>query len=568
MNRTWSILAGWSKQPWWPWALLALLFVLNAAAAVAYVTQDFTLRSMDSGPHIVATTQAYSMVADQGLEGALLVARGAKAGWYPTAGYLFWAALVSVTGRSLLTFRLLNLLFWALLYLAMFILGRRIHSAGAGLLSVAIVSCYPGLYSESHHFGLDFPGTAIVATNILLLISSRGFTRRWYCVAAGVGIGAGFLIHPMTVFFVLVPAPVLATLSLLRRPEGFGTARRTVSMINAGLVVLTAGLVTAIWWFGRLDEIRDIVLFHQGKSRTAAAPSGPGFLFYLKMLPWCCTPFLLLVGLLSLRRGPDHPRSSMKTSTLPRVVVWTWLLGGLLALALLSRQENYLRYMLPLCPALALVTARGVMSIRYRKPRWAIITITVVVAVGTRYLDSTPRIGPLDFVRGGSRPLYDCAGPPVIDPALRAAAEAVVTVSKHRPRARRLAVNIAIHPELDNPNVDWKASTLLAIRFPGVEIGGTDFLVFKYGATASSPCLGGRFYNQRSDHHVCIGGAFFPAPRRMEIEQRYLLAFGPMSPAADDASATPRGVKLMEMTVDAPGGPRWGEVVKVSVWRY
>jgi len=278
------------------WVLLVLLFLLHALANVVYIHQDWTMRSYDGPPHLEAQAQVHNVISLEGLEGLKRVIRPKPPGWWPAAGYLPWVAMSGILGQGFTELRIYNLAFLALLLVSVLSIGRRIHSWRAGLLAAALVSFYPVVYGECRQFGVDFPSAAVLALNVLLLLRTDGLSRGGRSALFGAAVGLGMLIRPQTAFFIALPAAAVLAGSLWRPP---GRPRWTVAL-NASLALAAALACSAIWWFGQVPEIRYALRFHQQTAAKLCDLREPSPLFYLKVIPWALSPFLLLALVVSL----------------------------------------------------------------------------------------------------------------------------------------------------------------------------------------------------------------------------------------------------------------------------
>jgi hypothetical protein len=430
-------------------ALLAALLLAHGVANVVWISRDLTLRSEDAGPHLDAQAQAYNVVAEQGLAGVWRVARGGSAGIWPGAGTLPWVAGGALAGQGLTCLRLLNLVFIGVLVLAVYGLGRRLGSESVGLIAATLVSLYPLVYGEGRQFGADLPGAAMTALTFWALVATDRLSRMGRCAWLGLALGFGVLIRPQVLLFVVPGSLVTLGLALLDKQ---GASRRRV-LLGALLAASVAAAISGVWWVGRLGEIAAFVGSHQeglahhseeGRSLLA------GLSYYLHALPRSVTPFQLLTlalaggALLLELRGKRDPRL---------VILLVWLLGGLLILAFFTARSG--RYLLPLCPALALVTAYGLCAVPHRGSRRLIIVITLGVASLSWFWDSF-------FGRGA----------PAADPALRAATEVSALLQRQVPGGARIGVHLEDGCGPRRAPVGWLTSPVLRMRFRGIRISG------------------------------------------------------------------------------------------------
>ena len=469
--------------------ILLGIWIAHVAMNAAWIHQDTSFRSFDGPPHLDAAAHAHGLVRANGLRGVLQVARGNRAGCWPSAGYLTWVLPSMITGTSIPTLRNLNLVFLALLLVSVYAIGRRVHSRRAGLLAAALVTLYPALYGESRQFGVDFPGTAITAAGVALLLYTERFSRLRTCLLLGLLVGLGVLLRPQICFFLAGPTVLLLASALLRP----GDAGRKRVLLNVAACAAVAAAASAVWWRGRLGEILGAFVFHQEEAEKICEVYETSALFYVKMLPACFSATLLLAalaGVLGLLAGGARPARAGWLVGPRFVLVLAWLLVGFAVLSYI--RVNHLRYMLPLAPALALVTAVGLMSVAGGWFRKVVIALFLAAAAASLVLDSHPATGPLPL--GFPNRLVKLSnGPPRQDTLIKAADRVATQLLRRHGSGRDLEVRLAAARHTAFSRVFWLVSPVLRTRLPGIVIRfhppigshevGTDGADFHIGCT-------------------------------------------------------------------------------------
>jgi hypothetical protein len=496
-----------------------IIFTARATLDAAWIADDLTLRSYDAGPQAEAQAYANGLVAARGAAGAAGVARGAAAGLWPTAGYLPGVLLTQLLGDGISGLKRANLFYLAALLVCLFLLGRRLHSAAAGLLAAALVTLYPGVYGEGRQFGVDLPGMVVLTFNVLLLVDNRDWRGPGRAAALGLGAGIGALIRPQSLLFVALPALYLLVRALWRA-DGRGRLR---ALAVAALAALTAAGTSAPWWAGRLGEIAELAARHrtgelgEGIPTTVSSP-----LFYAKALPWCASPFLLLLAVVAVG-GIVEARVKARATRFgggALGLLVTWLAGG--GALLCSFSVRAMRYMLPLCPALALLTACGLLTVASRRVRRLLVGLTLGVGGLTLVVDSffvagPVRFGPDPYPGNQELRLVVTSGPPGTNPAV-VAGEALAGAIR---RSYGPAGELVIEYEAGAPEALWTIKPILRAALPGVALR-------PMGAHVDTP---GREQ---------IGGAVFPALPRA---RRRCLAFTVSRPAGAQRTPPPEGAR-------------------------
>lgn len=98
-----------------------------------------------------------------------------------------------------------NIPFMAILFFSIYQIGKKMHSKNVGLLSVLIISTLPIVFILSRLFYPEFPLAAMVTLSIYLLIQSRYFENKKYSLLFGLSFGLGVLTGGTYPLFVIGP---------------------------------------------------------------------------------------------------------------------------------------------------------------------------------------------------------------------------------------------------------------------------------------------------------------------------------------------------------------------------
>ena len=383
-----------------PWIGLLLVLAAHVAVNVAWVAQEEAFRDYDPAAHVELQHHAAVAVDTLGFDGALALLRSETAQLWPSAGNLVWTALTAPLGHDLASLRLANLFYLAVMLLAVFAVGRRLHSPAAGLLAAALLSLYPGIYCESRQFGMDFPSAALAALGLWLMLRTEGFRRPGASLLFGVVSGFSLLVCPRTAFCYPLPALVGLTAALIhasREPRPW--AARTLIAINMLVGAAAAALVSSVWWYGHAGALVRLFTRHQtGQGQIGAHPEEVTLAFYGHFLPWLVSPMLLAVAAVAAAGWWVSMRDRRPAGVGRPDRVATWMvaamsLGHMAVLATMAvRQE---RYALPMLPGLAVLTAVGLCLIPHRRPRRALVSMALGVGALVWLVDSVGPWGPV-----------------------------------------------------------------------------------------------------------------------------------------------------------------------------
>lgn len=488
--------------------MLAGLILLHALVNVYWISADVTLRSYDASPHLEAQVHAARLLKTQGLTGLSHLVRSVEPGWWPSAQYIPWGLLTLILGEHMQNMRFFLLGYLALLLVSVYHVGRLLCSRQAGLLAAVLLGFLPVVYGEGRNYGVDMPGTAMLTACVWMLLASRGFTRPWQVTGLAAALGWGVLVRPQMLFF-FAPLGFVVLVIALRRP---GETPRLRILAAAALAALGAAAISSVWWWGNLAELLRILMHHQVQSGPLSGNFEANGPFYLRMIPWALTPWTVLFFGASLlgwrasnlaRRGPEW------------ILPWAWLLGG--AAIILVIKVHFIRFLLPVCPAFALITAMGLLSIRWRRLRQVLVVLAVAASAACWITDSTVAVlGPGGIIPRswiGDSPHGLSSGPPRTDPALTAAHRVVRQLQIKHGRGERLDVQMCCTGDEPLDNYFLRAGPMLVLGLPGARIHGQPYV---------------QSYAHERPPFLRIGGVVMPPlATRPGARQRYFVCFGP-----------------------------------------
>ena len=118
----------------------------------------------------------------------------------------FLSSLINPNHFSFFRTRLyINFIFYFLLIVSTYFLGKKCFNQRVGLKAAFLVSFYPAIYAFSRQFGLDFPLTSLTALCLCLLVYSENFSKRNYSLLFGLSLGIATLVKLQIMFFILTP---------------------------------------------------------------------------------------------------------------------------------------------------------------------------------------------------------------------------------------------------------------------------------------------------------------------------------------------------------------------------
>lgn len=293
------------------------------------------------------------------------------------------AVVHELTGGSLAAVALTPQLFLAILLISVFCIGRRAGGPWTGLAAAAIASGYSGLYSLvwTHHDSLAT--AAMITALVYLILRSDGFSRlgtcAWGGLVAALATRVGESVATTTLVGMAAAGPfVLEMVRLVRRSyrRPRGTAR---GLAGVALFLLPA---TLLFEWHRLAVMRGMTehSWNEIGIRAQVGPAVPHhlaglasdlaylFSFASDLVQPVMTAWLLL-GLATLWRAPRGDRLALILVAAVPLVVMSPI------------PKKATSYIIPLLPALALITALGLRGWRSPTHRRALLGLAAACGI-------------------------------------------------------------------------------------------------------------------------------------------------------------------------------------------
>ncbi len=250
-----------------------------------------------------------------------------------------------------------NITFFIILIFATYGIGKTLFNKKVGLLSVIIVSFFPGIFAFSRVYMVDFPLISMVALSWCLLLKTNNFTNTKYSVLFGVSAGLGMLtkftyfIYVLPYFIFLLP---WVSNFFGQSVDKISLKQKKVKLFNLTLALITCLGISSFWYFFNLKRI----LLHQLSINTSYILKTSlnynmefiirRFLFTFSVLLKQTNIFFFLILLLSL----IYAISNFKEIKVLYLLLWFFI-----PIFFLSMNTFWLstRYILPVLPALGIL---------------------------------------------------------------------------------------------------------------------------------------------------------------------------------------------------------------------
>lgn len=304
------------------------------------------------------------------------------------------AICYSLVGVSLFAAKLSILFYLLVLLIATYLLGRFLYSSFVGLFGAFILFMYPMIFQGARQFQLDIPLTAMFALCFFLLLKTNYFRNTYYSIACGCIFGFSVLIKGQAVFFVGWSFAYMVfdiARVFMRKDVHYDMAK--VQVRNVLLCLVCAGAIAMMWWFlhfkWALAGIFEHVFGYGKGIETTWGYRGKYSLdsltFHFRGLFASMSNVFFTVFLMSIM---PFCRSQTRYK---RLVILS-LVGPFVFFSTVFTIKH-LRFLMPMMPLMAIISAWGIAAISQKYIRYAVIFIVVIVGLAQFYVLSYFDIG-------------------------------------------------------------------------------------------------------------------------------------------------------------------------------
>ena len=289
----------------------------------------------------------------------------------------FIAALISFGCKDILfCIRFYNMLYFALLVVAVYFLGKKLFNPQAGMLAACIISFYPGVFGLSRKCGLDFPLIAFICVVAYFLLNCDNFQKRLPSILFGVSLGVATFFKVQILIFIAGPLAYVALKGLIYGRDKKGC------FSNLFFSLALAAAISLIWWnrifFIEAPEANAYakLVFKYFSINVPLQMRKYFEALYIHMSPLFSAAFLL--GLFLCFR---------KASRDAMFFLGCWIIPPYLFFSGMLPYNNQ-RYIFPVFGALTLISAMGLMQIPAKKTKRFLIASLLILGIVQFFLVS------------------------------------------------------------------------------------------------------------------------------------------------------------------------------------
>lgn len=359
-----------SAIPTWALLLLGILLLFFVVNNGIWLYYDTTPPAFDRSANTISALKylrLFEAPTRLSMTKLLTVTR-----YWPPLFHVCSVPFTYVLGFSVQAVAATNFLFLAVAAFSIYAIGRRLFSDGVGVGAAVITLFYPIVVALSRDVLLDVTVTAMVALCVYLLLASRGGLDLRRSALVGAALGCAMLAKWTACVFIAGPGLLWFALHV-KDPR-----QRPLSKVASIAIVAAVCAAVALPWY--LTSLKE---FEAGAKMALGYDPGregdpvrfwESLRYYWRTFPevLILAPMMPITALGLAICATDFRRWKRLAFLL------CWILPPLLVFVLLPNKDA--RFIVPLLPAVALLTAAGLQRIPWRAVR--VLAWACVLAIG------------------------------------------------------------------------------------------------------------------------------------------------------------------------------------------
>ena len=271
------------------------------------------------------------------------------------------------------SFCMTNAIFLVVTFFSLYGIGLKMGDRRLGVLASCFLALYPMFFHLSRMFMLEIALVGMVTLTVMLLLYSEGFTRTVWSVLAGISLGLGMLTKQTCVVFVVGPA----LWGLLGSWNALDAKQKKRKVVNFCLFVALGIAIALPWYFAdgatKCLNMRGAFLVKDKVDFNFFASHLGALVFYLRVLVldqmgWIFFGGFVLAIFTKFRKLFESS------------LLFVWFAVPYAVFLLFPNKYYY--YTLASLPAVALMSAGGLLSVKKAVVRWVIISGLLLLGVG------------------------------------------------------------------------------------------------------------------------------------------------------------------------------------------
>jgi hypothetical protein len=292
-------------------------------------------------------------------------------------------------GMSRLVAHMTNAVYFSLLCLGVYLIGKRLYGRQTGLLAVLFMATFTAVVNFSRDYLLEFPAAALVTLGIYTLLRSEDLRHRPWCIGFGALVGLTLLTKTMAgVFFI---GPSFYALGRSIRQRRFGVSVLANFLFSIGI----AGVVASVWWGPNWRTALGYLIYYGFSAGSTPYRGGGSKIFALQNLGYYSLALInygtsffyaLLFALLALSKGIKRilrcrgKAAGEVQRERQEGYLWVWLVAGYGILTMVPTKGDE-RFAQPLLAAIALLLAGSMLAISRQWLRRSLVAAAALIGV-------------------------------------------------------------------------------------------------------------------------------------------------------------------------------------------
>jgi hypothetical protein len=291
---------------------------------------------------------------------------------FPPLYNLGMALTLIIIGKNWLLATLLdNTIYLVILVVFSYLLGKEIKDKDTGIIAAILVLMYPMTYGGYGQYSLDFPAMGFMVMSIYFLHRSEYFKITKWSMLFGISCGSGMMIKDPFGAFIIGPifyGLYLAVKSVLKD-------KKITSLVNFVIFCIIFYIIIYPYYFKNIYHINSSVLI-----RPMYEDSGLAWydfrnlrIFTIGLWESQLTPPFFIVFIIGLYYFLKHTDKRLK------ITLFLWIVIPNITLILMPHWKTA-RYLMPLLPALAIISSiyvRSLIDMKYGK-----VIFVLLIALG------------------------------------------------------------------------------------------------------------------------------------------------------------------------------------------
>lgn len=294
--------------------------------------------------------------------------------YWPNFVYLSSTVFSLFFDNSLFIIKMTMLIYFLTVLFSTYFIAKTILDRQLGIIAMFLVSMYPLIFESSRQYSLDFPLTAIVTLSVVLLLKTVYFTNTFFSVLLGIVSGIGMLIKGQFILFFIWPLMIILSSVIFRKSEN---KNLKIILLNIIIFFAIATAIALFWWFNKVGNSGRGFIEHIASNNKFLESGNINkmhsldfYLYHLRALVSSSIGYLLsVVFIISLFY-------LVKRRLQYKILLMTWMLIPFALFSLLFVIKHD-RFLMPILPAVAIVSALGIRQLKNKVLKTSVMVFMI-----------------------------------------------------------------------------------------------------------------------------------------------------------------------------------------------